>query len=194
MSDRLEDALLAFDRANADDPHRESVRGVAEPKELVYARRMSARLDRFAPEASTVVRLAVRAQHIRRWTIPRDRFPPGREGYRLWRGSLSAFHAETAGTILRQTGYDEVTVERVGALLRKERLKADPEAQLVEDVACLVFLEHYLDDFARKHDEDKVLDIVRKTWRKMSSRGQAAAHGLALTPRVAELLARALGR
>ena len=171
---RLEEAFARFDAANAEDPRRDLVDGVEQSRELLYARRMTETQERFAPEASEAVRLAARCQHIRRWTIPRDDYPDGREGYRRWRTDLARYHADTAGAILRDVGYDDQTVARVGTLLRKERLKADPEVQLLEDVACLVFLQHYLPAFAPRHDADKLTGILRKTWRKMSPRGQAA--------------------
>ena len=191
--ERFAAAIARFDRANAEDPRREPVGGERQPRELVYARRMTAALDRFAPEAPEAVRLAARCQHIRRWTIPRDRYPAGRDGYRRWRTDLGRFHAETAGEILREVGYDEATVARVAALLRKERLKADPGVQLLEDVICLVFLRHYLPDFAAQHDEAKLTDILRKTWRKMSDRGRAAAQEIDLAPDLRSLVARAAG-
>ena len=172
---RLRAAIARFDAANAGDPNREPVDGVDQPRELVYARRMTDVLGGFAPDASEVVRLAARCQHIRRWTIPRSDYPEGRDGYRRWRTDLARFHAVTAGAILRDVGYDDALITRVQALLRKEQLKADPEVQLLEDVACLVFMEHYLPAFARQHDEEKLAGILRKTWRKMSARGQAAA-------------------
>ena len=188
---RLRAALARFDEANAADPNRELVDGAQQPRELVYARRMTATLDSFAPEAPAAVRLAARCQHIRRWTVPRDTYPEGRDGYRRWRTDLARFHAETAAEILRAVGYGDDTVARVGALLRKERLKADPQVQLLEDVACLVFLRHYLPDFADRHDEEKLAGILGKTWRKMSARGRTAALRLDLEPRVGALVSRA---
>ena len=132
-------------------------------------------LEEFAPEASDEVRLAVRCQHIRRWTILRETYPDGREGYRRWRSDLARFHADTAASILVEVGYDKESIARVSVLLRKERLKSDPEVQLLEDVACLVFLTHYLPDFAKKHESTKGIEILRKTWRKMADKGHAAA-------------------
>ena len=152
--DRFRRAVERFDAANAEDPNRERADGVEQPKELVYARRMTARLDRFRPDAPEPVRLAARCQHIRRWTIPRTDYAAGREGYRRWRTDLARFHADTAAAILRDVGYGDDVVARVGSLLRKERLKADPDVQLLEDVICLVFIEHYLAGFAPKHDEE----------------------------------------
>ena len=192
-SERFREAMARFDRANAEDPNVETVDGDSHPKELLYAQRMSDALERFAPDASEVVRVAVRCQHIRRWTVPRDSYPAGRDGYRRWRTDLGRFHAETAGGILRESGYDDAAVGRVRALLRKERLKADPEVQLLEDVVCLVFLRHYLAPFAAQHEDEKVVGILRKTWRKMSERGRAAALDLDLAPELRALVTRAVG-
>ena len=187
---RFRDAILRFDAANAEDPNTEVDGGVPQPKELVYANRMTAALHRFAPDASETVRLAARCQHIRRWTIPRGDYPEGRAGYRQWRTDLAVFHADTAAAILRDVGYDERTIARVEALVRKDRLKADPDVQLLEDVICQVFLTHYLADFAAKHDADKVADILKKTWRKMSDDGRAAVTSLELPEAVRALVAR----
>ena len=192
-SERFREAVARFDRANAEDPNVETADGASHPKELLYAQRMSDALERFAPEASEIVRLAVRCQHIRRWTVPRDSFPEGRDGYRRWRADLGRFHAETAGGILREIGYPDDTVARIQALLRKERLKADSEVQLLEDVACLVFLSCYLAPFAARHDDEKVVGILRKTWRKMSDQGRTAALDLVLAPEIRALLDRAAG-
>ena len=180
---RFAAALARIDAANAEDPN---------SKELLYGRRMTAWLERLEPEASEALRLAVRAQHIRRWTIPRSRYPMDLAGYKQWRTTLAQFHAETVAGILRETGYDEATIRRVESLVRKERLKLDPEAQLLEDVACLVFLESYFTPFARQHDEEKLAGILRKTWKKMSPRGQQAALGLAWEPELRALVERAL--
>ena len=192
-SDRFRRAVERFDAANAEDPNRERADGVEQPKELLYARRMTARLDRFRPDAPEAVRLAARCQHIRRWTIPRTDYPAGREGYRRWRTDLARFHASTAAAVLRDAGYGEEVAMRVGALLRKERLKADPDAQLLEDVICLVFLEHYLADFAPKHDEETLVGVLRKTWRKMSDDGRRAALALDLPAGLRPLVERAAG-
>ena len=184
MNPRLTEALQRLDRINAGDPRRDPATG--EPYELAYARRMSERLARVEPGASEALQLAVRAQHIARWRLPRGQFEEGRAGYKQWRSACARMHAEVAGEVLRAVGYPPEAVNRVGALVRKQSLRADPEAQTLEDVACLVFLEHYLADFARKHARDKLVDIVRKTWRKMSRRGQAAA--LELAPALPEEL------
>jgi hypothetical protein len=191
--ERFNDAIARFDRANAADPNQELVVGVPEPKELVYARRMTARLATFTPYASAALKLAARCQHIRRWTKPRSEYLEGREGYRSWREDLARFHAETAAGILREVGYDTPTIARVASLVRKERMKTDPEAQLLEDVVCLVFLEFYLDAFAAQHPEPKIIDILRRTWRKMSERGREVAMTLDLAPELRALVERAVG-
>ena len=191
-SDRFERAIERFDAANAEDPTRITVDGVEQPAELLYARRMTACLDRFHPDAPEPVRLAARAQHIRRWTSPRTDYPEGRDGYRRWRTNLAKFHADSAAAILRDVGYDEATISRVESLLRKERLKADPDVQLLEDVICLVFLEHYLPAFAPKHDDDKLTDVLRKTWRKMSEEGHRAALAVAMPAELRALVHRAV--
>ena len=182
---RFERAIAAFDAANAADPNRELVDGQERPKELAYAERMTAMLARFAPDAPEVVRLAARCQHIERWKIPRADYPMDRIGYLQWRKRLNKFHGELAGGLLRSAGYDEPTVARVARLLMKEGLKSDAEAQTLEDVVDLVFLEHYLADFVAKHgqyDVAKFTDILAKTAKKMSARGRAAAVTLIHAP------------
>lgn len=115
-----------------------------------------------------------------------------RAGYHRWRGALAKFHAERAGEILARSGFDPATIARVQALIRKERLATDPETRMLEDVVCLVFLENYFIDFAAKHADDKVVDIVRKVWRKMSPEGQQRALALDLPAGGRALIERAL--
>lgn len=193
-AERFKAAIERFDRFNGEDPNREVFEGREYPKELLYAGRMTAWLERLAPDASEALRLAVRCQHIGRWTIARDRYPLGREGYIRWRGALGRFHAETAGRILTEVDYDAGTMARVRKLLRKGGLKTDPETQLLEDVVCLVFLENYFSDFSRKHADEKVIDIIKKTWVKMSPRGHGEALQLkdGLPPDRRALIERAL--
>jgi len=190
--ERFNAAIARFDAANADDPTTEVFQGAVYPKELLYAQRMTAWLDNLAPDASEALRLAVRCQHIQRWTIPRHTYAMDRHGYLRWRTTLAKFHADTAAAILRDVDYDDATIQRVQTLLRKERLKRDPEVQCLEDVICLVFLEHYLAAFATQHDEVKVLDILRKTWTKMSPRGHEVALTLPMSPEARRLVEQAL--
>lgn len=188
----LDEALRRFDAANADDSNTELVDGQPLPKELVYGQRMSARLSVFAPEASDAVQLAARAQHIRRWEVPRASYPEGRAGYLKWRTDLYKRHGEIAGAIMKDVGYDDALVMRVRTLLRKRGLKTDPEVQLLEDVICLVFLEHYFHDFAQKHSEEKLLPIVQKTWKKMSEQAHDAALQFEYAPEDRSIIEKAL--
>jgi hypothetical protein len=176
---RFDDAIAAIDAANAEDPNRETFDGRDWPKELLYGRRMSGWLDRLAPDASEALKLAARAQHIQRWHIPRKDYDEGKKGYHLWRTTLYRYHADRAGEILNKAGYDTETIGRVGTLLQKKHLRSDPEAQTLEDAACLVFLENYFAEFSTRHEPDKIVDIVRRTWAKMSPNGHTAALALA---------------
>jgi Domain of unknown function (DUF4202) len=174
----FERAIALFDAANAEDPRLDDDGGRALPRELLYARRMSEMLERYAPDAPELVRLAVRAQHIQRWKTPRDTYPTDRAGYLRWRTGLYTFHAELAGRLMKEAGYDDASIDRVKAAVGKRALKSNPDTQLLEDVTALVFLEHYMLDFAAKkpdYAEEKWLDILRKTWRKMSDRAHAFA-------------------
>ena len=191
MEDRFGAVIAAIDSANSQDPNRVDVGGRSEPVELAYGRRMSRMLDRFRPEASEALKIAARAQHIERWTSLRATYPEGRVGYLRWRTDLKNYHAQRAGELMKDCGYSSEMIARVQSLIRKERLKYDTEAQALEDVICLVFLEDYFMDFAQKHAEEKVIEILRKTWAKMSEEGQAAALTLALSPAAQELLTRA---
>lgn len=172
--ERFNQAIALFDAANARDPNQDE--GL--PKELLYARRMTEMIGRFAPQASEVAQLAVRAQHIQRWTVPRSSYPLGKPGYFAWRTGLYKFHAETAGALLMQAGYDAAMIEQVKAAIGKQGLMTNPDTQLLEDVSSLVFLEHYILGFAGQHaeySEQKWLGIIRKTWKKMSGEAQRFA-------------------
>ncbi len=191
-AERFNAAIARFDAANAEDPTTEVFQGVVYPKELLYAQRMTTWLDKLAPDASEALCLAVRCQHIQRWTIPRHTYPMNRTGYLRWRTTLAKFHADTAAAILRDVGYNDATIRRVQMLLRKESLKRDPEVQCLEDVICLVFLENYLAEFATQHDEAKILDILQKSWKKMSARGHEVALTLSMSPEARRLVEQAL--
>jgi hypothetical protein len=191
-AERFTAAIARFDAANAEDPTTEIFQGAVYPKELLYAQRMTSWLDKLAPDASEVLRLAVRCQHIQRWTIPRHTYTMDRTGYLRWRTTLAKFHADTAAAILREVGYDDATIRRVQTLLRKVSLKRDPEVQCLEDIICLVFLENYLAEFATQHDEAKIIDILQKTWKKMSSHGHEVALTLPMSPEAHRLVEQAL--
>ena len=193
MTEKRFAAVIAdIDAANARDPNRVEIDGRPEPAELVYGRRMSDTVARMAPDASEHLRIAARGQHIERWTSPRTGYPEGRQGYLSWRKHLREFHARRVGEIMAAAGYDADDIARVGSLIRKERLKSDTAAQLLEDVVCVVFLEHYLAGFIGKTNEEKLTDILAKTWNKMSQLGHEHACKLSLSPAGAALLARAI--
>lgn len=192
MSLRLESVLAAIDEANARDPTPAEADGKMLARALLYGRRMSAVLADFMPDAPEVLRIAARAQHIERWVIPRASYGQGRIAYLTWRKDLQQHHAKRCGELMRAAGYGDDDIGKVGALLRKERLKVDPLTQALEDVICLVFLQYEAPEFIALHDDDKVRDILAKTARKMSPSGLAAAGKLSLEPRLAKLLGQAL--
>ncbi len=172
--ERFSRAMALFDAANAQDPNLDE----GQPKELLYARRMSDMITRFASDASEASQLAVRAQHIQRWMVPRNTYPMTKEGYHAWRTGLYTFQADSAGELMRQAGYDDAMIERVKKAVGKRGIKSNPDTQMLEDVAGLVFIEHYMLAFALskpEYDEEKWLEIIRKTWKKMSKRAQAFA-------------------
>lgn len=192
LGDRFAAAIAAIDAVNGKDPRHVTMAEGRVPAELLYSRRMSEMLDRFKPEASEALRLAARAQHVERWQIPRADFPEGRAGYHRWRNALKERHAEVAGGILAACSYAPERIMRVQSLIRKQNLLQDAEAQALEDVACLVFLAHYLPEFASKHDDQKLVGILRRTWAKMSGAAQRAALKLALPEQSRALVERSL--
>lgn len=190
MSDRLRAAYAAIDEENGRDPRRAPDVGL--PAELVYGQRMTAWLERLEPHASEVLRVAVRAQHLGRYAVPREQYPEGRAGYRRWRGDLARRHAEGAAAIAAAAGFAAAEVGRVRDLVLKKGVKVDPEAQLLEDAACLVFLEHHFAELAGRTERGKMIDIVQKTWRKMSPRAHAEALALPLPPALRSIVEDAL--
>lgn len=183
---RYNTAIAAFDALNAQDPNlQQTADGKQQPKELVYAQRLSEMLNRYAPQASEALKLAARAQHVQRWTIPRADFPMTKPGYMQWRGKLKSYHAEVASKVLADNGYDVETTQKVSALLKKENLRSDADMQILEDVIVLAFLEHDLEAFVEKYSdytEDKFLTILRKSYLKMSDKGKQAALTLIKIP------------
>jgi len=175
-----EKARGLIDNANSADPNQVTADGKEWPKELLYSERMSDMLDRYNPDADDAMRLAIRAQHIERWKSPRDAYPMDRIGYLTWRKDLYKIQANTAVDLLQQAGYGEDVTERVWKAVAKKNIKGNPDTQLLEDVTDLVFLEHYMLEFVGKHPdytEEKWIDIIRKTWNKMS----ANAHDFTLS-------------
>ena len=168
----FEQVVNLMDAANSDDPNIEMADGKEWPKELLYSHRMADMLARYKPMADHVIQLAIRGQHMLRWKSPRDAYPMNRKGYHQWRTQLYTFHADSVAELMVTAGYDDESLERVRKAVGKKGLKTNEDTQLLEDVAGLVFIEHYMLAFVEKHpeyDEEKWMDIIRKTWRKMSS-------------------------
>ena len=173
-----EQAVALIDAANSEDPNQETDGEKDWPKELLYSHRMSDMLNRFEAEADDAMKLAISAQHIQRWKSPRDAYPMDRKGYHQWRTNLYQFHADTTAELLQQAGYSESEIERVKLAIGKKSLRTNPDTQLLEDVAALVFIEHYMLAFVTKHpeyDEEKWVSIILRTWNKMSQKGQQFA-------------------
>ena len=189
---RFEAALRRFDEENTRDPNTETADGIVQPREWLYARRLSDWVGRLCPDASEPLRLAARCQHLCRWEIPRSSYPMTRAGYLQWRANLKKYHAQKAGDILRELGYPEAVVRCVQDLNLKKHFPDDPETRVLEDALCLVFLEYQLADLAVKTAEDKTINALQKSWQKMTAAGRAEALKLNYGPREKVLLERAL--
>ena len=189
---RFETAIALIDKKNAEDPNTYQVAGFEYAKELLYSQRMTRKLLQFEPNASKALQIAARAQHICRWQIARNEFPMDRVGYLKWRETLKKMHATTTGEILQQVGFDDEFVERVKKIILKKLIKKNEESQALEDVICLVFLDYYFDEFAAKHSDEKVVDILKKTWVKMSDKGHQAALKLPFSDKSLALVKQAL--
>ena len=171
----FEVAFEKFDAANSLDPRQWSVDGKSYPQECFFAEQHTKWVLKLDPDASDALLLASRCQHICRWKIPRKSYSMDRVGYLTWRSDLKKFHAEKAGEILREIGFDEDMVSRVQELNLKKNLQDDPECQMLEDALCLTFMEYQFDDLIEDTEEEKMIKIVQKTWRKMSERGHEEA-------------------
>jgi len=192
-----EKTVELIDAANSEDPNKIEVEGKEWPKELLYSHRMSDMLQRFAPEADDAMKIAIRAQHIQRWKSPRENYSMDRIGYLKWRKDLYTFHADTVGELMKQAGYGEAEIERVKMTVAKKHLKSSDDTQLLEDVTDLVFIEHYMLEFAGKHgeySEEKWIDIIQKTWKKMSDKAHdfALSGGITLPEPLVPLIQKAL--
>lgn len=185
-------AIEKFDAENARDPNSEVADGAPQPRELLYARRLTAWVLRLAPDASEALLLAARCQHICRWMIPRQSHPMTRPGYLRWRNELKEFHARTAGKILGEAGAGDDLIQKVQALNLKKNFPNDPESRVLEDALCLVFLQHQFAGLAAKTDDEKIINAVQKTWKKMTPVAHALALALDFPPEEKALLVRAL--
>ncbi len=190
--ERFDEAVRRFDEENARDPNREIDDGKEQPKELVYAGWLSAWVLRLCPEASEALRLAARCQHIARWEIPRASYPLTRPGYLQWREALKRHHAEKAGLILKEAGYPAEMIELVRGLILKRNFPRDPESRVLEDALCLVFLERQFASLAAKTGDDKLINAIRKSWKKMTPQARELALGLPSAPHERRLIEQAL--
>ncbi len=201
MTTPLKKVLSAIDNINQTDSNTTLVNGVEQPKELLYGQRMSQCLAKYWIESSELLQIAVRAQHIKRWHLKRNEFEQGKAGYYQWRIALGKFHGELTASIMLECGYTTEQAEQTATIIRKDlirqgKAKENDDSQTLEDVACLVFLEHYFDDFAAQYiaadNEEKIIRIVKLTWKKMSDRGHEIALSLTLPKHLADLVNKAL--
>ena len=188
MTDKFTAAIRRFDQENSRDPHRED----GQPRELLYAERLTRWVLRLQPEAPEPLRLAARCQHLCRWEIPREQYPMTRPGYLKWRADLKKFHAEKSGAILREVGYDHETIRTVQNLNLKKNFPADPNVRVLEDALCLVFLEFQFAPLAAKSDDEKMINALRKSWEKMTETARAEALKLTYGDREKKLITQAL--
>ena len=190
--EKLQKAFELFDSYNQQDPHSIRWGGIQYPSEYFYALQLYNWVKKLSPEASELLLVASRCQHLGRWKIPRQEYPTGKAGYLRWRADLAKFHASEAAIILREAGYDDDEIEEVQHITLKQNLKTDDEVQVMENALCLVFLEFQFEDFMQKHDDEKLIRILQKTWKKMSAPGREAALSLQLNNRAKTLLDKAL--
>ena len=190
--ERFKEALRRFDEENVRDPNIEIVDSQPWPREWIYARRLSEWVLKLCPNASEQLRLAARCQHICRWMIPRNSYPMDRPGYLRWRNDLKAFHARKAGEILREVGYAEEIILKVQELNLKKNFPRDAEARVLEDALCLVFLQYQFAALASRTNDEKMINALQKSWKKMTSAAQARASELPYSAHERDLLDRAL--
>jgi hypothetical protein len=195
-SSRLTAVLTAIDNINSEDPHQTIIDGHSQPNELLYGQYMSNCIEQYFPQSNELLKIAVRAQHIKRWDLKRNAFAEGKAGYYQWRIEQGRLHAQLTKSLMLDNGYDETEAESTACMLRKEKLKTNNDTQTLEDVACLVFLQYYFDAFAATYTEQdneaKIIRIVKKTWGKMSDRGHEIALSLTLPDHLAALVGKAL--
>lgn len=193
-SELVRRAIEAFDAVNALDPRRVLAGRTEEPRELYLSKRVTEWVHRLEPNPSDALRLAARCQHLYRWKVPREKFERGRKGYLKWRSTLARLHADASARILRRHGAADELIERVRRLNLKATLGRDPEAQILEDALCLTFFEVDFADLAGKTPEGKMIDILRRVWKKMSPRARELAKDLPGRADLRRLLHKAVGR
>ena len=188
----FEIAIALIDKKNAEDINTMNIHNVLFSKELLYSKRMSQKLLQFKGGASEALQIAARAQHICRWKIARKEFPMDRVGYLKWRETLKKMHAEITSEILKEVGYSDDFIKRVSFLINKKMIKKDKDSQAIEDVICLVFLDYYFEEFSEKHEDEKVINILQKTWKKMSDEGHKFALNLNYSENSLSLIKKAI--
>lgn len=188
----FEIAIALIDKKNAEDINSIHLHDAVFSKELLYSKRMSQKLLQFKGDASEELQIAARAQHICRWKIARNEFPMDRVGYLKWRETLKRMHTEITSEILKEVGYPDDFIKRVSFLINKKMIKKDEESQVIEDVICLVFLDYYFEAFSEKHEEEKIITILQKTWKKMSSEGHKFALNLNFSEKSLTLIKKAI--
>ena len=192
--DKIAEAFALFDAYNQQDPKKIKREGIEYPSEYFYALQLHDWVINLQPAASEALLLASRCQHIGRWKISRDKYPAGKAGYFKWRTDLAKFHADTASALLREAGYDDREINSVRHIMLKENLRTDPDVQTMENALCLVFLQFQYEDFLAKHDDQKVIRIIQRSWLKMSDPGRAAALKLSFKDKARVLLDEALSK
>ncbi len=203
MKNKLESVLFAIDDINRQDTNITLSNNEQHPKELLYGQRMTTCLMQHWPQASELLQIAVRAQHIKRWHLKRDEFKQGKAGYYQWRIALGKFHGELTAKIMLEHGYTPEQAEQTSVIISKElikknksKVKINDDSQTLEDVACLVFLEHYFDEFSAQYieqnNEAKIIRIVQLTWKKMSEDAHNIALQLSLPEHLSSLVTKAL--
>jgi hypothetical protein len=191
--DKIDKAFALFDEYNKRSPEHIIWDGEDFPIEYFYSLKLYKWVQKLEPHASESLLLASRSQHIGRWEIPRNSYPEGRVGYLKWRQELSRFHAAKATALMAEAGYDRAEQDKVKEIILKQKLKLNPDVQTIENALCLVFLEFQFDDLISRQSEEKMIDILRKTWAKMSEPGQTMALTLNYSPAGKALLEKALG-
>lgn len=194
LNSGYEAAVAAIDAANSADPTSISVRGHQLPLAFAHGRLAAEWIVSLHGSDDDLLLLAARAHHLRRWELPRTSYPEGRAGYLAWKRDQRQRHATDVAALLEAAGYSPAEIERVQALVRRDRLATDAGSQAVEDAACLVFLETQLADLSRRLDHDLLISVLRKTARKLSPAGAAAIADIPLGAAERAVLAEALGR
>jgi len=193
MMSKVDKAFELFDAYNRKDPVSITIGSETYPAAYFYSTQVYNWIKKLEPAPEEALLLASRCQHIGRWEIPRSTYPQGRAGYLQWRKALARFHAETAASMLVEAGYEADIIDEVKAIILKNNIKSSHNTQVMENALCLVFLQFQYEDFIKDYDDSKMINILKKTWAKMSSPGREAALTLSFSDRGKRLIEQALG-